>query len=143
MAFALTRSAADADDLTQQTLLALLTRRPDRVDHVGYARRVMVHVWLDGQRSLRRRLRRMARLASSVVPRHTETDRMSLSEEHERVRQALTCLPPQQQAVLVLRLIEGLDYAEIAEVLGSSLDTVRANLHLARQRIRRLVGEVV
>ena len=56
MALALTRSADDADDLTQQTLVTLLVKKPDHADHIGYGRKTMVRLWLDRQRSRRRRL---------------------------------------------------------------------------------------
>lgn len=47
IALALTRSPDDADDLTQQTVVTLLARKPDRADHIGYGRKTMVRLWLD------------------------------------------------------------------------------------------------
>lgn len=141
VALALTRSRDDADDLAQATLATLLAKNPDRAEHIGYARQTMIRLWLDQQRSLRRRMLRVARLALTRRPWHVDRDRLSISEEHERVRRAIASLPPRQQAVVVLRVAEGLSYAEIAETLGCSLGAVRANLHLGRQRVRRLVGE--
>ncbi len=44
LAQALTRSRDDADDLTQQTLVTLLVRQPERADHAGYTRRTMASV---------------------------------------------------------------------------------------------------
>jgi RNA polymerase sigma-70 factor (ECF subfamily) len=42
---------------------------------------------------------------------------------------AVTRLPSQQQAVVVLRIWDGLSYAEIADLLGRKEATVRANMH--------------
>ncbi|MGB2987169.1 MAG: RNA polymerase sigma factor [Phycisphaerae bacterium] len=141
IALALTRSRDDADDLTQQTLVTLLAKRPDHADHTGYARRTMFRLWLDQQRSFRRRLRRAARWAVTTRPWHMDRDRMSTSDQYERMQRAIETLPPRQHATVVLRLVEELNYAEIAAMLGCPIQAVRANLHLARQRIRQLVGE--
>ena len=141
VAVALTRSRDDADDLTQQTLVTLLVKRPDRADHAGYARATMVRLWLDQQRSFRRRLVRLGRLALTGSSRHLDYDLLSVSDQYERLRRTIERLPPRQRAILALRLVEELDYAEIAETLGCSVQTVRANLHLGRQRVRRLMGE--
>ena len=54
IALALTHSRYDADDLTQQTLATVLARQPDCADPMAYARRTMLHLWLDQQRSDRR-----------------------------------------------------------------------------------------
>jgi DNA-directed RNA polymerase specialized sigma24 family protein len=43
----------------------------------------------------------------------------------------------------VLRCIEELDYREIADVLDCPVQTVRANLHLARKQVRRALGEAL
>jgi RNA polymerase sigma-70 factor (ECF subfamily) len=142
LAVALTRSRADAEDLTQQTLAALLARRPDRAAHAGYGRRTMVRTWLDQQRSLRRQFRRLTRLAMGSKPWHLDDDRMSNSDQLERLHTAIESLPPRQHATLVLRLVEELDYERIAATLDCSVQSVRANLHLGRQRVRQLVGEV-
>ena len=141
IALALTGSHDDADDLTQQTLVTLLVKNPDRADHAGYARKTMLRLWLDRQRSLRRQAMRLARLALAKTSRPADRDRPSLRDQYEETRRAIEILPPRQRAVVVLRLVEELDYAEIAATLNCSVRTVRANLHLGRQRVRQLVGE--
>jgi len=137
----LTDRAEDADDLVQQTIAALLARRCDLALHAGYARRALVRVWLDQQRALRRRLVRLARVAAALRRHHCDADQIEQAEQMERVRDAIRCLPTRQRAVIVLRLIEELDYDEIAEVLGISRPNVRSTLHAARARIRRALGE--
>ena len=141
MALALTRSAGDADDLTQQTLVTLLVKKPDRADHIGYGRKTMVRLWLDRQRSLRRRLARLGRLAQASTPWYMDRDKLGADDQRQRLHDAIEALPARQQAVLVLRLVEELDCTEIANMLGCSVQTVRANLHLGRQRVRQQIGE--
>jgi RNA polymerase sigma factor (sigma-70 family) len=140
LALSLTPNAAEADDLTQQTLAALLAKNPDRAAHAGYARKVLMRLWLDEQRSFRRRARRWFELMSRSRA-NPQRDALADAEQAQRIRSAIASLAPQQHAVLVLRLIEELDYEQIADLLGCSVQTVRANLHLARQRVRATLGE--
>jgi len=45
-------------------------------------------------------------------------------------------LPPQQRAAFVLRYLEGMDPAEVAEALGCSRSTVRSHIAAARRNLR-------
>lgn len=139
-ATALTGRADEADELTQQTLAHLLARAPEKASHTGYARRTMTRLWLDRQRSWRRRLQRHAMIArDSISP--PPADGMSDAELTGLLRRKIDLLPSRQRAVLVLRLIEGLEYEHIAEALGTSVQAVRANLHLARRTLARSLGD--
>lgn len=63
-----------------------------------------------------------------------------LSEMRATIRRAIATLPPKQGAALVMRHVQGLDYAEIAQVLDCSLDSARANVYQAIRRLRRELG---
>ncbi len=52
---------------------------------------------------------------------------------------ALMKLDEPQRAVVVLRDIEGMNYAQIAEVLGIELGTVRSRLSRARSNLREIM----
>ena len=52
------------------------------------------------------------------------------------VRAVLDQLAPEQRAVLVLRHLDGLDEAEMAEALGVARGTVKSRLHRARGAFR-------
>lgn len=56
---------------------------------------------------------------------------------------ALQQLEHDHRAMIVLRDIEGLDYAEIAEVLEVPAGTVKSRLYRARMRLRELVKTVL
>jgi RNA polymerase sigma-70 factor (ECF subfamily) len=57
-------------------------------------------------------------------------------EAMDRLRQALEKLPPAQQAVVVLRDIQGLDTEEVCNILGVSETNLRVLLHRARTKLR-------
>lgn len=56
-------------------------------------------------------------------------------------RRALDALPAQQRAALVLVRLEGLSYAETAEVLGTSVSAVTSLVFRAMRGLEALVGE--
>jgi len=66
-------------------------------------------------------------------------------EEQERqaqVQAALDELEPEFRAAVVLRDIEGLDYRQIAEILGVPVGTVKSRIFRARSALRRFLGEL-
>ena len=58
-------------------------------------------------------------------------------EKRMAVEQVLDSLSPPMRAALVLREVEGLEYAEIALVLNIPVGTVRSRLNTARDQFRR------
>lgn len=57
-----------------------------------------------------------------------------------RVRRSIAALPDKQRAALVLRYVQELDYASIAEALACSQDSARANVYQALRRLRKVFG---
>jgi RNA polymerase sigma-70 factor (ECF subfamily) len=55
---------------------------------------------------------------------------------HDQLRRALNDLPQDWKDAVVLRDIEGLDYREIAEVLGIPMGTVESRIFRGRQRLK-------
>jgi RNA polymerase sigma-70 factor (ECF subfamily) len=58
---------------------------------------------------------------------------------NECIRGIVDGLPEDYRMVLLLSEFEGLSNAEIAEVLGVSLDTTKIRLHRARARLRKVL----
>ncbi len=52
------------------------------------------------------------------------------------IQEALSALPSDQRLAIVLCDVQGLDYAEIAQVMGVSLGTVKSRINRARSRLR-------
>lgn len=67
--------------------------------------------------------------------------RASALETGTAIRQALEQLSPQLRSVIVLRHLEGLTYAEIADVVGVEVKTVKSRLFSARRELRKLLAE--
>ena len=60
-------------------------------------------------------------------------------EEFARVEAAIRCLPDEYRMVVVLKDIEGRNYAEIAGMLQISQGTVKSRLFRARERLREML----
>ncbi len=62
-------------------------------------------------------------------------------DEAERVREAVSRLPDKQRATLILKVYHELSHEEVAEILGSSVGTVKSNLFHALANLRRRLDE--
>src|SRR5260370_23569058 len=63
------------------------------------------------------------------------------AEMREELERALRALPDRQRVPLVLFHFEELSYQELADTLGASLGKVRADLHPAREALKRLLPD--
>jgi RNA polymerase sigma-70 factor (ECF subfamily) len=61
-------------------------------------------------------------------------------DDARRVRAAVSQLPDRQRATLILKVYHDLTHEEVAEILGSSVGTVKANLFHALANLRRRMG---
>lgn len=143
---------ADAEDFAQETFVRAL-RAIDRFD--GRAKlytwifRIAINLVLSARRRDKtarthslddgsasgenERPTAAARLAS---PEPRPEERAMSHETRQAVQAALARLEPEQRAIIVLRDLEGLDYAEIAAILETPTGTVKSRLHRARLALR-------
>jgi RNA polymerase sigma-70 factor (ECF subfamily) len=63
------------------------------------------------------------------------------AELREALGRAIAQLPEDARRTLLLREVDGLSYAEIAESLGIPKGTVMSRLHHARRKVRQLLAE--
>jgi len=65
-------------------------------------------------------------------------DLVAVTDESQRVAEAMAELPEDQLAVLRLSYFDGLSHSEISEVIGIPLGTVKGRMRLALERLRSL-----
>jgi len=127
----------DALDATQEALIAIvagLDRFDGRSSFPTWAYRVATNACLD---QLRRRRRRPTH-ALDHDPPPTASARPALDQQvvdHLTLDHALSALPPEFRAAVVLRDVLGLDYAEIASVLDIPPGTVRSRIARGRRAL--------
>lgn len=61
------------------------------------------------------------------------------NETKEAIKTAMSQLPEQFRTAIVLRELQGLQYEEIAEILGCALGTVKSRIWRARERLQVLL----
>ena len=59
----------------------------------------------------------------------------------QRVRALVKVLPAKQKACVTLRYLQDLDYPEIAQILGCSQESARANVYQAIRHLRLALEE--
>ena len=76
------------------------------------------------------------------LPDRGESTLVRLEEEERsrEVRRAVSELPDRQRATLILKVFHELTHQEVAEILGSSVGTVKANLFHALANLRKRLG---
>lgn len=74
--------------------------------------------------------------ANLADPAPGADERMMLSERERIIRQAVSALPENQRAAVVLHKYQGVDYREIGRVLGVSESAVKSLLFRAYETLR-------
>lgn len=64
-----------------------------------------------------------------------------LALQQERIRLAISSLPPEQQSVLALAFFRGLTHSEIASSLNQPLGTVKTRIRLGMQKLREMLAD--
>ena len=101
----------------------------------GYVRQIMYREQVSWWR---RRARRPVTVVARV-PERPAQDQMVMVEARLALRDALLALPPGKRAVLVLRYLEDLPEAQVADILGCSVGTVRSQTHKAIAQLRSVL----
>jgi RNA polymerase sigma-70 factor (ECF subfamily) len=129
---ALTRDAELADDLVQDTLVRAL--RSEHLFHGGDIRSWLYTILTNLNRN---RLRSLARRPTITALDDNDAPDMAGPEAGGRdIERALATLVEDQRAALLLVVLEGLTYREVAQVQGVPIGTVMSRLARARAQIK-------
>ena len=67
-------------------------------------------------------------------------ERVLRDERAVRVRAAVAQLPPKQRTTLILRIYHEMSHQEIADIVGSSVGAVKANVFHALQNLKKILS---
>ena len=140
------RCGADVEDLVQNLFLRVFQARRRYRPHERFRSwfyRVAINVAHDEYRKQRRARRRRWRLRRSsggfgpppVAGGEQETKAVR-SSTLQQVERWIETLPERQRQVLILRYVEELSLAEIAEILGLKVGSVKSTLHHAHRKLQ-------
>lgn len=143
----ITGSHADAEDATQEVFLRILHKSSSFTGQSRFSTwlfRVAVNHTINlCRKAASRRHRAIVDLDQEATPQELYPGPLQRAvdlEERQLLDEALQLLPPDQRSIVVLRELEGLTYAEIAEILDLPAGTVTSRLVRGRQRLLQILG---
>jgi RNA polymerase sigma-70 factor (ECF subfamily) len=152
-ALRMTRNAADAEDLVQETYLKAY-RAFDRFEEgtnlKAWLYRILTNTFINSYRARKRRpdeqdlddvedfylYRRLGGLEAAAIGRSAEDDVLDWLTDAE-VKAALESLPEQFRMAVLLADVEGFSYKEIADILEIPIGTVMSRLHRGRRGLQK------
>jgi len=128
---ALTRDAEAADDIVQDTLVRAL-----RSEHLFYGGDVRAWLYTILTNLNRNRLRTLSRRPALSSIKDSDAVTSGPEAGSRDIGRALDELAEEQRSTLLLVVLEGLTYREVAEVQGVPIGTVMSRLARARMQIK-------
>lgn len=147
VAFSISRNAAEAEDMVQETFLRVLRHR-DRLPEIRDARvwliRIVWNLVLDRKRRQKTRPENedIADLVRVLPAKELRADQAVISaQRHARVLALIDRLPRKEREALLLSALDELSNGEIAAVLGVSESSVRSRLFRARRDLAAMMKD--
>ena len=129
---ALTRDAEAADDLVQDTLVRAL--RSEHLFHGGDVRKWLYTILTNLNRN---RLRSLSRRPTTLAIDAVDIPDVAGTQAGGRdIQRALAALTDDQRSALLLIVLEGLSYREVAEIQAVPIGTVMSRLARGRAQIK-------
>ena len=152
-ALRMTRNAADAEDLVQETYLRAYRgfgSFEEGTNLRAWLYRILTNAFINRYRAKQRRpdernledvedlflYRRLGALEQAMASRSAEDELMDWFTDDE-VKDALEALPEQFRIAVYLADVEGFSYKEIAEILDIPIGTVMSRLHRGRKALQK------
>jgi len=155
LALRMTRSEADAAEITQDTFLSAYQHLSEFRGEAAFGS--WVHRIAANNALMRLRRQKVLDIVSDEITGPEFTERGSLAEPPESdwskradakglddelgraIRAATDALPEGYREVFLLKDVEGLSYEEISEMVGISIPAVKSRLHRARLSLREAI----
>jgi RNA polymerase sigma-70 factor, ECF subfamily len=152
-ALRMTRNAAEAEDLVQETYLRAyrgFEGFQQGTNLKAWLYRILTNTYINMYRAKKRRpeqselddvedlylYRRLGGLEAAAAGRSAEDELLDYFTEHE-VATAVEELPEQFRIAVLLADVEGFSYKEIAEILDIPIGTVMSRLHRGRKSLQK------
>ena len=132
--FRMTGNHPETDDLCQQVFLKAFEGLPQfkaGSDFKSWLYRISANTCIDHLRRPRTPPKEAGRKGESAP----------MDQTQKAVFAAIRTLPPDQRAVIVLHIIQGLPQQEVAKMVGCPLPTLRTRLFTARRSLESLLKE--
>jgi RNA polymerase sigma-70 factor (ECF subfamily) len=152
-ALRMTRNAADAEDLVQETYLRAYRGFEgfrEGTNLKAWLYKILTNTFINTYRAKKRRpdqvdlgevedfylFRRLGGLEAAAAARTPEAQVLDAMPDAE-VKEALEAIPEQFRMAVILADIEGFSYKEIAEILEVPIGTVMSRIHRGRKQLQQ------
>ncbi|MBA3728320.1 MAG: sigma-70 family RNA polymerase sigma factor [Actinobacteria bacterium] len=155
-AYRLTRNAADAEDLVQETFLRAyrgFAQFKEGTNLKAWLYRILTNTFINIYRKKQREPQTISEdevedwyLYSKMVGEGMEPSAETSVIESlpdEEVQEALSSLPEQFRIAVLLADVEGFSYKEIADITDVPIGTVMSRLHRGRKALEKRLWDVV
>jgi RNA polymerase sigma-70 factor, ECF subfamily len=155
IAFSILRNQADAEDVTQETLLRAFRKLQSFRSEARFSTWLITIAMNEARGQLRRRKARPLAAAEPSLngptqspellvrdQRESPLDRLAEAELRALLRGAMSKLPPIYKSVLQLRILDEQSIRATAQTLKWSEGAVKARLHRARRLLHRQLKSV-
>lgn len=155
LAFSMLRHKEDAEDVSQEVLIKLWRTLPDyrfECPLLLYVLKMTRNAALDLERKRSRRREnelsltvenddgeRVDRELADTSEDNDPAKRLTRAERIAEVRRAIEALPPDQREIIILKDIQGLSYAQIADLLSIEEGTVGSRISRARKNLEKIL----
>jgi len=130
----------ESEDLVQEVYLRAyrsFSRLRANTNHRAWLYKIATNCAYSRLRQIRDGRGKIAALASVAAATGSASDTAASDRQIDRrLRFLVNQLPAKQKACVTLRYLQDLDYPEIAQVLGCSQESARANVYQAIRRLR-------
>lgn len=154
LAYRLTGNAADAEDLVQEAFLRAY-RFFDRYDptmpFINWFNQILTNLFIDEHRR-RKRLPTLSLEERFENEEGEESEQLDIADTSpspleiaeanqylDAIEEGLSRLSPEFRAAVVLADVMGHSYEEIAEMMNTSIGTVRSRIHRGRKQLRDII----
>jgi RNA polymerase sigma-70 factor (ECF subfamily) len=147
VAYSVTRNAADAEDVVQETFLRVLRHRNKLAevrDYRVWLVRIAWNLVLDRKRRAKTRpqVDDFEELARVLPTGELSAEKMAITaQRHARILRLIDTLPAREREVLLLSAVKELSTVEIARVLKTTESTIRSRLYRARHALAALLQQ--
>ena len=141
LALRITANRQDAEDLTQDTLLRVWTKREEMeaVNNLeAFCMTICRNLALDKLATKEHANLSLEQTGTDTFDsRQTPEEQMEWKDRLEKVNRLLQTLPEKMRTAIQLREIEGMTYQEAAAVMQITEEDFKVSLHRARKLIRQ------
>jgi len=138
----ITRSQEDAEDALQAAMVRI-TVKPQVLVTADHPWPYFLRVVRNEALKIIRRRRSVNATAGFIDKTVESTDHLEEDDNRRVIREALSRLPGNQREVVLLKIWEGMTFAEIADVLNKSPNTVASRYRYAMEKLQQQLSSLV